>query len=86
MPDLQDIDRLENAALDQVLLDRPLGVAGQQRAEPAVAQQRHDRAVVDITLGRSASGIGFARIQNLERDAITQIEPLSGPCADELRA
>jgi hypothetical protein len=38
VPHLQDVDRREQAALQEASLDRRLGVAGQQRAERAEAQ------------------------------------------------
>jgi hypothetical protein len=67
MPDLQQVDRTEATAADERGLDRGLGVAGEECAEPTVPQEHHHRPVVDVALGQRARCIGFVGIDDLER-------------------
>jgi hypothetical protein len=57
--DLEHVHRPQHAALEQSPLDGRLGVAGQQRPEPPVLEQRHHRRVVDVVLGQRAGCVGI---------------------------
>ena len=59
MAHLQHLDRRHEAAAEKDLLDRRLGVAGEQRLELAVSQEEHDRAVVDVALRQRRGRIGL---------------------------
>jgi hypothetical protein len=64
--DLEEVDRRKQAALEQRRLDRRLGVAGEQRAEPAVAEHHHDRPVVDVALRQRRGRIGPCRVDDID--------------------
>jgi hypothetical protein len=54
MPDFQQVGWLQAPAADERLLDGRLGVAGEERAESAVADEQHHGSVVDIALRKRA--------------------------------
>jgi len=58
MADLQHVNRSERAASDERGLHRRLCVAGQQRAEAAVADDQHDGAVVDVVFRQRCRRVG----------------------------
>lgn len=78
MADLQQVDDRQ-ATTDQHAFDRCLGVAGQQRREPAVPERHHHRAVVDVALRQRRRGIGVGRVEDLDRHGRVEQEPLAGP-------
>ena len=61
--DLQHVDRPQQPALGEHRLDGSLGIAAEQRAEAAAAQQHDDRRVVDIAVGKRPGHIVGARIE-----------------------
>lgn len=83
--DFQDVDRPEQAALQQATLDRRLGVTGQQRAERAETQHADHRGVVDVVVGKRPGGIGRGGIEQGER-RLTQPVSLAGTGGDEAPA
>ena len=78
VPDLEDVDRRQEPARDERRLYRRLGVAGQQGREAAHPQEQHDRAVVDVALGKGRCRIGLARIQHLDRGRLPEPKGVSG--------
>jgi hypothetical protein len=48
--DLQHVDRTQQPPLGKQRLDGRLRVPGQQGAESAIAQEGHDRRVVDVAI------------------------------------
>lgn len=64
--DLQHVDRRDEAAADEQLLDRRLRIAGEQDGEPSVAQDADQRAVVDVAVEERSRGVGIGREQDLE--------------------
>ena len=72
---LQQVDARQDAASEEGRLDRSLGVAGEQRCEPAVAQDQHDRSVVDVALGSRGRGVGRGRINDFDRGLGIQRQP-----------
>ena len=78
MADLQEVDGRQKPSLDEESLDRRSRIPRQQRRELAMADDHHDRAVVDV-LGRDRpDGIGLRGIHDLDRCRRTQREGLSG--------
>ena len=66
MPDLEQVDDRHDRAGDERSLDGRLGVAGEKGRKAAVAQDHHDRAVVDVALGKRRNGVRIGRVQDLE--------------------
>jgi hypothetical protein len=82
--DLEHVDRRNQAALEEQPLDGRLGVPGQQRGEAAVAQERDDRAIVDIAFGQRQARIGFGRVDDLQARGSVEVEDRAGPGQAEL--
>ncbi|HEX7195394.1 MAG TPA: hypothetical protein VF364_01025, partial [Candidatus Limnocylindria bacterium] len=80
MPDLEQVDRRKDPSVDEDGLDRRLGIPGQQRVEPAVAEEHDQRAVVDVALRQGSRRIGVGGIQDLDGRGPIQHELLAGPC------
>lgn len=79
MTNLEHVDVGHQPAVEQRRLDRRLGIAGEQHAEARVAQDRHDRAVVDVALGKWRGGIGSRRVDHLQARDAAEGEPIAGP-------
>jgi hypothetical protein len=86
VPHLQDVDRREQAALQQPTLDRGLGVTGQQRAERAEAQHADHRGIVDVVVGERPGGIGRGGIEEGEARRVPQRVALAGTGGHEAPA
>jgi hypothetical protein len=74
--DLQHVHRRQDTTGHERCLDWRLRIPGQQRGEAAVAEQHHDRAVVDVAFGQWRGRIGLARVQDLDRRGRIQCERL----------
>ncbi len=79
MADLEDIDRCQQPASQERLLDGPLGVTGEQRLEAAVAEEHDDGAVVDVTFRKRRRRIGIVGVEHLERGRSVEPDRLPGP-------
>jgi hypothetical protein len=66
VPDLQHIHSGQHSTLNQRRLHRCLGVAGQQRREPAVPDDQDHRSVVDVAFRQGRRGIAFSRVQDVD--------------------
>lgn len=66
MAHLQHVDRMEQASCRQERLDGRFRVAGQQRTEAPVAQERDDRGVVDVPVRQGTGNVIRSRKEDLE--------------------
>jgi hypothetical protein len=64
--DLQQVDVGQQRTCGEQRLDGSLGVAGQQRAESATAQQHDERSVVDVVLEEWRGSVRDARVKDLD--------------------
>ena len=65
--DLQHVDRRQQVAGEQGGLNRRFGIPGEQSRKAAMAQQEHDRSVVDVAVRQRSPSIHLAGIENLDR-------------------
>ena len=78
MADLEEVDRRDRASADERRLDRGLRVASEQGREARMAEQQHDRAVVDVALREWCGCIDHGRVDDLDRGGSVEREPLPG--------
>ena len=86
MPDLQHVDRLEQAPGRERGLDRRLRVAGQQCREAPELEPQDDGAVVDVTLGKGRVGVLLRGIEDARGHSGAKVERLAGPEQRDLHA
>lgn len=84
VPDLEHVDRPQQAALQQQLLDRCLRVAGEQRTEAAALQQQDHRAVVDVAFGQGRLRIRRIGKEHEKARPFAERNQIAGPGQMEL--
>lgn len=78
MADLQEIYRRQQVAGHQEGLDRRLGIPAEQRREAAMAEQEHDRSVIDVAIGKRCFGIRLGWIEDLDRRGRVERDDVTG--------
>jgi len=68
VPCFQDVRMKVGAACEQPLLRLETGISGEQHAEPAVRQHRHDRVLVHVVLAIRQER--SARREDVQADAV----------------
>jgi len=79
MADLEKIDRRQQVARDQGCLHRCLRIPGQQGREAAMAQQEHDRSVVDVAIRERCCRIRIGGVEHLDRGGCVERHDLPRP-------
>jgi len=74
---LQDVDRPQQRTRGEELLDGRLCVAGEERGEGPELQQSDHGRVVDIALWERTGGVSAARVPDLERRALIEVQALT---------